>query len=298
MIFFDKTRTIGQDANGKNVVWVSVYVDTAANLPAYNAYQTDGFILCMASEGRCIDTGDLYRLDSLGTWQITQAGTGTYTKAEIDALLNAKQDVLTFDATPTQNSTNPVTSGGIWTDEQRQDALQTEDRAALVEIVDGGAKNWAKIPSQNSASSNISFVTQADGGIKVTGTANFQSSQAKIVLTNSPVDQQETVTIEGKLPDKLAISGLGASTQLSRFVVNLYNGSTWVYAFNSNDVLHDISQYTYDRYNIVLIVPNNKTYAETIYPMICTQTAWEISQTFQPYRPSWQEMYDMILALQ
>lgn len=175
--------------------------------------------------------------------------------------------------------------------------LTDEDRAALVEIVDGGAKNWAKIPSQNSASANISFVTQADGGIKVTGTANFQSPYAKIVLTNSPVNQLEMVTVEGKLPDKLAISGLGASTQLSRFVVNLYNGSTWVCAFNSNDVLHDISQYTYDRYNIVLIVPNNKTYNETIYPMICTQTAWKISQTFQPYRPSWQEMWDAIQAL-
>ena len=37
-----------------------------------------------------------------------------YTKAEIDAELNGKQDALTFDATPTNGSINPVTSGGVY----------------------------------------------------------------------------------------------------------------------------------------------------------------------------------------
>ena len=36
-----------------------------------------------------------------------------YTKTETDGLLNAKQDTLTFDTTPTEGSTNPVTSGGV-----------------------------------------------------------------------------------------------------------------------------------------------------------------------------------------
>ena len=33
----------------------------------------------------------------------------------VNAALAAKQDLLTFDAAPTQNSTNPVTSGGVYT---------------------------------------------------------------------------------------------------------------------------------------------------------------------------------------
>ena len=37
-----------------------------------------------------------------------------YTDAQIDVLLAAKQDVLTFDTAPTASSTNPVTSGGIY----------------------------------------------------------------------------------------------------------------------------------------------------------------------------------------
>lgn len=38
----------------------------------------------------------------------------TYTKTEVDNLLDSKQDALTFDTAPTQNSTNPVTSGGLY----------------------------------------------------------------------------------------------------------------------------------------------------------------------------------------
>lgn len=41
--------------------------------------------------------------------------TKTTVEAALDALNSTKQDDLTFDSTPTENSTNPVTSGGIYT---------------------------------------------------------------------------------------------------------------------------------------------------------------------------------------
>lgn len=44
-----------------------------------------------------------------------------YTSSEVDDLLDAKEDTLTFDSAPTENSTNPVTSGGVYT------ALQNVD---------------------------------------------------------------------------------------------------------------------------------------------------------------------------
>ena len=88
MIYYDKIKVIGSDSSGRSIAVVSLWVDTAASLPAANAYQSDGFILGMGSEGNCIDSGDKYRLDSSGDWQITQAGTGTYTRAEIDAIVS------------------------------------------------------------------------------------------------------------------------------------------------------------------------------------------------------------------
>lgn len=47
----------------------------------------------------------------------TLAGKGitdAYTKTEVDAALANKQNTLTFDDTPTQGSSNPVTSGGVY----------------------------------------------------------------------------------------------------------------------------------------------------------------------------------------
>ena len=48
-----------------------------------------------------------------------------YTKTQVDTLLTAKQDSLTFDSTPTSTSTNPVTSGGVYTAlSQKQEQIQ------------------------------------------------------------------------------------------------------------------------------------------------------------------------------
>lgn len=41
---------------------------------------------------------------------------GIYSRfGQVDTALESKQNTLTFDSTPTQDSTNPVTSGGIYT---------------------------------------------------------------------------------------------------------------------------------------------------------------------------------------
>ena len=74
---------------------------------------------------------------SLGTTDVDLSN--YYTKTETDDLLDDKQDTLTFDAAPTQSSTNPVTSGGVFTalaakqDELTFDAAPTENSTNPVE---------------------------------------------------------------------------------------------------------------------------------------------------------------------
>lgn len=63
----------------------------------------------------------------LGTTQIDL--TNYYNKSEVDLLLLAKQDVLTFDATPTASSTNPVESGGVYSALQGKQDTLTFDNA-------------------------------------------------------------------------------------------------------------------------------------------------------------------------
>lgn len=68
-----------------------------------------------------------------------------YTRAQVEALLTNKQDELTFDTTPTINSINPVTSGGLYTalgakqNTLTFDSTPTEDSANPV--TSGGVYN-------------------------------------------------------------------------------------------------------------------------------------------------------------
>lgn len=114
MTFYD-IKALGKDSNGNTLVCGLVEVDTETDLPAANAYQSDGWILAQGFRGHTIGTNGHYMLDSSGSWVLQDGGTAAYTKAEVDALLSGKENTLTFDTTPTNGSTNPVTSGGIYT---------------------------------------------------------------------------------------------------------------------------------------------------------------------------------------
>lgn len=59
-------------------------------------------------------------------------------QSAISTAVSGKQDILSFDNTPTSGSSNPVTSGGVYTDQQRQDN-EISSKASLNDIY--GTKN-------------------------------------------------------------------------------------------------------------------------------------------------------------
>ena len=71
-----------------------------------------------AAINSAITSGDVEKLAALPT------------KAQLDALLAAKQDTLTFDNLPTQNSNNPVKSGGVFTQ------LSYKERKVAIEHIE------------------------------------------------------------------------------------------------------------------------------------------------------------------
>ena len=63
------------------------------------------------------NTSDVYTRAEVDTELSKKADADSvYTKSDIDSLLDGKQDTLTFDDTPTENSNNPVKSGGVKTE--------------------------------------------------------------------------------------------------------------------------------------------------------------------------------------
>lgn len=82
-----------------------------------------------AAINSAITSGDVTKLAALPT------------KSQLDALLAAKQDTLTFDNLPTQNSNNPVKSGGVFT------ALGSKAEKVLVVNVGFPASDEQRITS-------------------------------------------------------------------------------------------------------------------------------------------------------
>ena len=182
--------------------------------------------------------------------------------------------------------------------------LTDEDRAALVELVDDGSKNKLKLGFTTKTVGTQTAAMTADGtGITVNGDRNTSSDVILVydLSTNESTMSDTRYTIpEGKY----VIAPTGTS-QL-RIQVYCHDGSgvnserlgqasTESVVFEYTAALK--TQYPYIAYR--LWASRSSSFNNlTIYPMVCTLSEWKISQTFQPYRPSWQEMYDMIKALQ
>lgn len=96
MILTVESRLIGTDSNSKKVMLCRFEVDSVADLPAQNAYSSDGIMICMGSTAHVIDDNSEHMIDSTGTWVQQVAGTSSYTRAEIDTMQAAQQAEIDY----------------------------------------------------------------------------------------------------------------------------------------------------------------------------------------------------------
>lgn len=109
---------------------------TSTNAPSSSTSGNFG-----ASSSTSADTL-LLQLSSLKEQVDTLSSNLTDLIASVASLQTSKQDVLTFDTTPTENSTNPVTSGGVYT---AINSLETELAIGTMVRIPYGATvptNW------------------------------------------------------------------------------------------------------------------------------------------------------------
>lgn len=175
-----------------------------------------------------------------------------YTKTEANALLDAKQDTLTFDNAPTENSTNPVKSGGVYTAiNGKQDAFQVQtlgtasasnlgkiyeylgsDTASLkhgqfyeakevIPITDPATYEWVNVPVQNI--DNVTIVRSSSTGALSAVIATNNTLGVVKSGTNSDIAQDGSLNVVGVL--KETDSSLGdASEHVGESY--LYKGAT------------------------------------------------------------------------
>lgn len=285
-------ETIKSRANASNtayIVVVKLLCDDYSDLPTQSGLS--GYELAQGCIAHVINENKDYMIDSSGNWHVYggDSWTNVYTKSETNALLDDKQDELTTAQLDAVNS-------GITA------AKLTADEAALVELVDDGAKNLLncslteiKSDSYNSGGAyqftwngnvcttprGVTFTINSDNSIDVVATSvtadvwfrikqNFQYDVGSYVMSGCPSGGSTTTYfIES---DNLNARDTGNSIVINRS-----------------------STYTD---NIFLVVKSGMTFTGTFKPMVCSKAAWDVSHAYQPYCPSMPEMYQMILALQ
>ena len=87
MMWVVSSETVGSK-NGVNFCIVHIECDDIADLPAPDAYeQQTGARMWISSTAHVINDNSYHMLNGAGQWIQQQAGTSTYTRAEVDALL-------------------------------------------------------------------------------------------------------------------------------------------------------------------------------------------------------------------
>lgn len=185
--------------------------------------------------------------------------------------------------------------------------LQAEDRAALAEEIDAGAKNkikydMAQLAALNpswivsgstirpSSDTHITFTLNSDMSIRVQSdgsnaqaelcicTSNYSSVKAgTYVLSGCPTGGDSSTTYDLRLIEQSSPKKYNADVGLGKEI-------TWS------------AQYSY---TCNIMVRANQNIDITFKPMVCTKSAWKVSNKFVPYRPDWDFVgKDAMLSIQ
>lgn len=225
--------------------------------------------------------------DALGTLHVSaEGGSGKYISGISETNGKIAATPTTFDTALSSSSTNSnaPTSKAVYDDQQRQDALEDEDRAALAEVIDGGSKQMMDLSKATSvtATSGISYTLNTDGSLRVIWSIP-QDGVGVIRFRGLTMRQEAAPLFFSGCPSGGGVNSYrcelrqGADTEETTVVID--NGEGAEFSQPSGE------------YKFVVRV-RHSTGDITFHPMICTAADWAISQKFVPYAPTNRELYE------
>ncbi|WP_303819087.1 hypothetical protein [Ruminococcus flavefaciens] len=177
------------------------------------------------------------------------------------------------------------------------DTAEAADRAALAELIDGGGKNRLPITSVDSLKQLNTYGTWEN---------NVYTHSSGVVFT---VNDDMSITANGTASGANAVFILsmrgGFSIEAGNWILSgcPSGGSTSTYNITIAGTTSDTGttgRFTSCSKVLVRIYVISGTTVDnlTFKPMVCSKAAWDISQAYQPYRPSYAELYAMVQELQ
>lgn len=175
---------------------------------------------------------------------------------------------------------------GIESEQESQGEALDENRAALVEIVDSGAKNRL----------NYNIATFGD---KSKVTINQDGSITGSITSDTRQYAWSNREFEFTLPAGdyvLCIKRLsGSNVYTSVRLMTAENNNICTVATNPN-IAPSTKSFTLDTDTTIGFI--GKVFTDTIQLMLCTKAAWDISHQYVPHRPSYDELIARIEALE
>ena len=160
--------------------------------------------------------------------------------------------------------------------------------------IDEGAKNKLHVTSLDVANANgRSFVLNSDGSVTVSGSPTSSSTEsiATLQLNGSNVD------VSSYCNGLYILTGCPSGGGNSTYRLQAAKASYATYDYGDGALLI-LASGTGVKVEIVVKGSYTISSSLTFRPMVCSLEDYAYSTAYQPYRPSYQELYDMIKALQ
>lgn len=211
-------------------------------------------------------------LSNYVTTQALNTALAAYTTtADLTTLLAAKQDTLTFDNAPTENSNNPVKSGGVY----------SADANICAEMTRQGVKNilsqqfdevmiTASLGNKATSANGLTLTYNSDGSIKINGTPTDSAKNVAIRFdwdtNNHPFDISY---LAGK---KIVASISETETNGIKIIPGYFDASDGAHQYSGADITTK-GEYTYPNdtkwARCYLSISGAYSYSNvTVYPMI------------------------------
>jgi uncharacterized coiled-coil protein SlyX len=170
-----------------------------------------------SASSNSLTSGSIYT--ALGLKQDSSAMSNYYTKTAADSLLNAKQNTLTIDSSVTQNSTNPVQSGAVYSSLQNyqptssmssylSQSSASSTYAPINNAVHTGTTTFNEIVEQITSVSSITNALSLDySAVKGVVYVQTPTSNLSLTLTNlSTSSTNASYTITLVIPSKYYVN--------------------------------------------------------------------------------------------
>ena len=192
-----------------------------------------------AETGNIVTGADAVMDDERGK---TQVVVNNEVEAAILSLAQNKQNVLTFDSTPTEGSINPVTSAGVYTaDKALSDAIE-----AILLLIPSAASALNKLVDMQTMNSSIATATASFKGtynlvsdLHLGVDATHEQIGAALDALNLGADNNDYAFV-------LVPNSATAQTEIKKTERYKFNGTNWLFEYDLNN-----SGFTSEQWNAI-----------------------------------------------